>query len=122
MTENIKKLLEIISSDEEAVKTMNALPTMEDVIAFAKEKGVTLTEADFQKPEGELNEDELEAVAGGKECWCSFGGGGTADEYYYYRGLSSPHQSTCACVVAGVGKKNWGTDIRCACAFFGAGD
>lgn len=50
--------------------------TKDELIALAKELGIALTEADFEKPDGELNDDELDTVAGGKVCVFVVGGGG----------------------------------------------
>ena len=138
MTENMKKYLELISGDEEAMKNLNEQEpssiqeAKERIIADAAEKGITLTEEDFAET-GELSEDELEAVAGGKECVCVIGGGGTATLEIY--------EDTCACVLAGAGRgygyvSNWETNLsgdkeldkvltgmeRCVCAVGGYGD
>ena len=138
MTENMKKYLELISGDEEAMKNLNEQEpssiqeAKERIIADAAEKGITLTEEDFAET-GELSEDELEAVAGGKECVCVIGGGGTA--------TSSVYEDTCACVIGGAGSgygyvTKWVTDssgkrelieeragmVRCTCPVAGYGD
>ena len=103
MTENMKRYLELISTDEAARKQLNEQEpssiqeAKERVIADAAEKGITLTEEDFDETAetGELTEDELEAVAGGAACYCAIGGGGTA---------THATEKTCACVVGGVGE------------------
>lgn len=64
MTENIKKLLELVSNNEELKNKLNNAPR-EEFIAIAKEQGITLTEADFEAGNGELSEDELDTVTGG---------------------------------------------------------
>ncbi len=130
MTENMKKYLELISKDEKAQKKLNEQEpasiqeAKEKIIKDAAEKGITLTEEDFAETAdiGELSEDELEAVAGGKECLCVFGGGGTA---------SHKPEKTCACVMAGIGEGQtikWIGDIcephniyRCSCGIYGSG-
>jgi len=71
MTENMQKFLELVKQDEEMTVRLAALreaepgEAMEQVIGLAKEKGLTLTAADFAAPEGELGDDDLEDVAGG---------------------------------------------------------
>ena len=103
MTENMKKYQELITSDEEAQKKLNeqAAESIQEakrnIIADAAEKGITLTEEDFADTAdtGELSEDELEAVAGGKQCYCVLGGGGTA---------THSTEKTCACVLGGSGE------------------
>ncbi len=67
MTENIKKLLELASTNED-LKTKLTNVSKDDFIAIAKENGIELTDADFEAPQGEISDDELNAVAGGG-CW-----------------------------------------------------
>ena len=141
MTENMKKYLELISKNDETQKKLNEQEpssiqeAKERIIADAAEKGITLTEEDFAETAetGELSEDELEAVAGGKACYCVVGGGGTA--------TSSAYEDTCACVIGGAGSgygyvTKWVTDSsvnrerieertgmsRCVCTVGGYGD
>lgn len=113
----MNELLKLIESNPELkakVEALNQDPkaTAADFIALAKEYGVEITEADFQSTpaEGELSDDELEAVAGGKECYCAIGGGGTGDDYV----------GTCACVALGFGDDQGG-GFRCTCAAAGFG-
>ena len=75
------------------------------------EKNV-LTEADLAKPARELNDDDLDTVAGGGDvsCACAMGGGGTKDS----------NDKTCACVLAGVGY-DVNKSERCLCGFAGYG-
>lgn len=63
MTENMKKLLEIVSASKELSAKVSGMDN-EDIIVLAKELGVALTEADFVKT-CELSDDELDAVVGG---------------------------------------------------------
>ena len=110
MTENLKKFLEAVSANKELAEKMSKA-TKEELIAIAKEMGFELTEADFEKPAVQtLDDDELDAVAGGDPCFCAFGGGGEADA----------NDKTCACVIAGYGSTKKG-DSRCTCAVGGAG-
>ena len=60
--------------------------------------------------EKELSMDELDAVAGGKQCVCVLGGGGEADSW----------SKTCWCVGGGGGENNDGSP-RCACPLAGGG-
>lgn len=65
MTENIKKFAEIISKDEE-MKKRASKSSKEELIDFAKELGICLTDEDFEVSEqGEVSEDELAAAVGG---------------------------------------------------------
>ena len=113
MTDNMKNFLEEASKDQEFIEKLKKAKTPEAVIAMAKEKGFALTAEDLNKkaPSGELSDDELEAVAGGRRCACFLGGGGTAD----YK------EKTCACVAGGGGEWEDGR-CRCACVVFGSGD
>ena len=73
MSDNMKKFLELVSKDENLKQKMQSFNDMEPEkaiqagIALAKELGIELSEADFaeEKSGGELNNDELDAVAGG---------------------------------------------------------
>ena len=111
MTENMKKFLETVSKDAELCKKVSAM-NKDDLLALAKELGLALAEEDLIKPAQELEDDDLDTVAGGgSDCICFMGGGGTKDH----------DDKTCACVMAGVGYKKNG-DGRCVCAVNGFGD
>ena len=117
MTENMKKFLEEASKDKEYLEKVNKAETPEAVIALAAEKGFTLTAEDLKpdQPTGELNDDELDAVAGGKACGCFIGGGGEAGHY----------DAVCYCVSAGAGSA-WDDEndkevVRCFCVTAGGG-
>ena len=125
MTDNLKKFLEEASRDADLAEQINTTQTIDAVISLAREKGYELTENDLKKPVDSvrqlLDENELDAVAGGKECACVVGGGGEASNYYKSRDL------TCACVLTGVGYGADKTDadntpVRCVCVGAGAGD
>ena len=111
MTENMKKFLEAVSRDEALTAKVGSLGK-EELIALAKELGITLTEADFSEPSGELDDDELDAVAGGGDvsCACAMGGGGTKDN----------SDKACVCIVCGAGYTKSGRD-RCVCGLAGYG-
>ena len=122
MTENMKKFLEEASKDQSFIEKMNKAETPEAVIALAAEKGFALTAEDLkpEAPTGELSEDELDAVAGGKKCYCAIGGGGKA----------GGNDKVCACPAVGIGtgivqnvddpKHKYEVD-RCTCAVGGYG-
>ena len=105
MSENMKKFMELVSKDENLKQKLQSFNDMEPAdaiqagIALAKELGIELSEADFAKEEsnGELSDDELDAVAGGGGCGCALGGGGN-------------------------GTDKWGEEYDCGCAFYGYGD
>ncbi|MBE5781792.1 MAG: Nif11-like leader peptide family natural product precursor [Clostridiales bacterium] len=110
MTENMKKFLEAVSKNGELAAKVSTL-TKEDLLALAKELGIDLTEDDFAQ-KSELNDDDLEAVAGGwTDCFCIAGGGGKADE----------DGKACACVAFGGGQAKDGQN-RCLCIGAGSGD
>lgn len=113
MTENMKKFLETVSGSEDLARKANAM-TRGELLAFAKELGIELTEADFEAPTGKLSDDELENVAGGGECFCAVGGGGT----------KNGNNDTCGCVLYGMGvykKDGKVLDWRCECLAAGNG-
>ena len=121
MTENMKKFLEEASKDKEYLEKVNKAETPEAVIALAAEKGFTLTAEDLKpdQPSGKLNDDELDAVAGGKACACVMGGGGE----------EGTNDRVCFCVGAGSGNGyEWDANtnslqfvVRCFCALAGGG-
>lgn len=81
MNETIKKLFEEMNRDKEFAEKILSLKEIDEVIALAKEKEITLTAEDIEEANrliaestalarkqaegGELSEEELEAVAGG---------------------------------------------------------
>lgn len=113
MTENMKKFLETVSSNDELYGKFTSA-TREDLIAMAKALGIELTEADFDQ-KTELDDDELEAVAGGSWCVCAVGGSGTK---------SSDYGKSCTCILDGGGEysQKGGGGCRCACVGGGYGD
>ena len=112
MTENMKKFLEAVSKSDELYAKINTMDKAA-IIAAAKALGIDLTEADFAQ-NGEMDDDELEVVAGGEECGCAFVGGGNGN---------TNAEKTCYCV-AGGGElsKLAGGGCRCACVAAGYGD
>ena len=109
MSEKMKEFLEVVTGNDEMRSKFN-VATREEMIAMAKTLGVELTEADFEQKAAELDDDELDAVAGGGTCACVMGGGGTADN----------NDKTCVCVAFGEGEVKCGC-IRCFCAAGGGG-
>ena len=115
MTENMKKFVEAISGDKEFVEKLTQAKDAAAVIALAKEKGFILTEEDLQPASGiqEISDDEVEAVVGGKACYCVLGGGGEESK--------NKGERTCACFAYGEGLYDNG-NYRCGCAAYGQGD
>ena len=111
MTENMKKFLEEASKNKDLLEKARTL-SKEDLPALAKELGIALTEADLEASEGELSEKELSGVAGGGECWCVVGGGGTES--------GDGTDEVCACVALGFGTDNTNY-ARCNCYLGGYG-
>lgn len=112
MSENLKKFLETVSKNEELSAKVSSIGK-EELLALAKEMGVELTAEDLEKPAAEeLDDDDLDTVAGGSDvsCACAMGGGGTKDS----------NDKTCACVLAGVGYDDTKGE-RCLCGFAGYG-
>lgn len=91
----------------------------ERLVELAKKYEIKLTVEDFlNQNTGQLNDHDLDAVAGGGSCYCVVGGGGTAGQNN--KGIDE----TCACVLAGFGEgcSNGGGGFRCKCPMFGGGD
>ena len=98
-----------------AIATDSQTQMQEKMIEILKEYGVSFTAEDFKAPEGELSDDELNAVAGGGGCGCAVGGGGGGDELVCVcvlggsgsiPGCYDPSQGGCICAVAGAGATN----------------
>ena len=84
-----------------------------DVLTTSVKEKAGLTAEDLEKPAAEeLDDDDLDTVAGGSDvsCACAMGGGGTKDS----------NDKTCACVLAGVGYDDTKGE-RCLCGFAGYG-
>ena len=112
MTDNAKKFAEAVSKNEAMKKELEALGKNDvaAVIKIAAKHGFTLTEEDFKAADmNEMNEDELEAVAGGY-CVCSIAGGGTGNG------------KQCACVLGGIGESDSGRLCFCALGGYGHDD
>ena len=112
MTENMKKFMEALSAHPELnEKLENA--GKDEVFAIAKELGIELTDTDFEQQQGELSDDELDAVAGGGkgDCFCPVVGGGSK---------GNRNDKACACIYGGAGKEKDG-DVRCVCVLAGSG-
>ena len=109
MTENMKKFLEAVSKSKELGEKASTMDK-DALVAAAKELGIELTEADFTQPDGEMNADELETVAGGGICRCGVGGGGVR------KGDNNP----CGCAFYGIGMYEGGK-VRCECLIAGQG-
>ena len=114
MTENLKKFLEAVSQNEEERKVVSALKTNEEVIAYAKSNGFTLTEEDLEQSREELSDEELDAVAGGiyDTISCTDAGSGVWDN------------GACSCTGAGAGVEGLGYTPNgrgCGCSNGGYG-
>ena len=125
MRENMKKFLELIASNKEIEAKALACNELGEekgriaLIELAKENGIELTLADLEKKEeaasGELDDDELDAVAGGA-CGCAVAGGGKGID----EGNGKEYQ--CSCVLYGQGKEGRKSDINCTCYVAGGGN
>ena len=120
MTDNLKAFLEAVSQDKAFFEKLTKAKVPEAVIALATEKGFVLTTEDLtpEPASGEVSDDELDAVAGGKTCVCVAGGGGEA----------GTRDETCACVLGGAGLyvdihqgKVIAEHQRCFCVMGGGG-
>ncbi len=95
MTNKMKAFLEAVSKDKEIKEKLKVTNDKDEIIAIAKEFGLELTEADLiPQEDGELSENELNAVAGGGACACVVGGGGTAGDR---------EDDICYCALVGMG-------------------
>ena len=114
MKENVKRYLETASQDAEHLEKLKAARTAEQVVALAKEKGHDLSVEDLKADdERAVNDDELNAVAGGEACACGI----------YGLGKAGPVDLECQCAIGGGGqyRTNTGEAVRCICAVAGGG-
>lgn len=109
MKENLKNFLELASEDQQLAKALQNADK-EKVLRLAKERGILLTEKDFEEADAEISDEELDVVSGGNYCHCMLGGGGEGGY----------NQKTCACVGGGGGEFKDG-GARCACVAVGMG-
>ena len=111
MTENMQKFLTAVTQNDEMYGKINGA-AKDELIAMAKALGIELTEADFEQKPAELNDDELDAVAGGAACYCPMTGVGVA---------TTAKADSCGCVMGGGGQ--WSDkSCRCACVGYGQGE
>ncbi len=119
MNEKLKDFLKYASENEELAGKFQTIKDETDkgtvidfTVALAKEHGFELTADDFTHDE--MEDDELEAVAGGfKKCACVVGGGSKDDE----------DGKTCACAIFGSGYRKDDTEkARCVCYLGGYGN
>ena len=127
MSENLKKFLDLLGSDKELEAKALACNELGEekgrlaLIELAKECGIELTAADLEKQEEpasrELDDDELDAVAGGAmACLCSAGGGGGGIDDNDGKVIG------CACVAYGQGGDGRASDCNCLCMIVGVGE
>lgn len=122
MTENTRKILEEISSNEDWKEELKErLEGVKDaaknsvILAFVKEKGYEIAEEDLNTDGQELSLEELEQVTGGTGCGCvAWGEGGGCMSCL-----------SCSCVLAGSGFVDGAQTITsqggCVCVAGGAG-
>ncbi len=135
MNEKLKEFARYLSENKELADKLNSLQLTEEnykeeICKYAAENGYELKMEDFTPANCELDSEELKSVAGGGDCVCVLGGGGTADNIKgtqrdpsginpvtVYSEYDNP---ACGCVMYGQG--NYGSGgIRCSCMGAGAG-
>jgi len=112
VTERMKQFLQKASADAELAAKIGTMGR-EELIALGETLGVPLTAADLESLRvQELDDDDLDDVAGGGDvsCACALGGSGRKDA----------NDNTCACTMAGAGYVKGGRE-RCVCDFAGYG-
>ena len=125
MSENLKKFLSLIASNKELEAKALACNEMDEekgkqaLIELAKENGIEITLADFEKPAEpascELDDDELDAVAGGGGCGCAGAGGGAGTD------ANDGKTYGCGCALYGQGGDGNAKDSNCMCFVTGFG-
>ena len=129
--ERLKKFYEFISQDEairdEFVAKVRA-DAKETMIEFAAKHGYELTaeDLDVTAEDVKVSREELDAIAGGSECFCFAGGGGTGNGEVWEHNGKSYGSLTCACVLGGGGEGDAldgsGRECRCYCLAVGSGE
>ena len=127
MTDNARKLFELMTKDPKAREEFITCKEREKVLELAKKYGLELTGDDLgwngEPGQRDVDMDELSSIAGGKTCVCVVGGGGEK---------SHDHQQVCACPLVGLGfyehncgfhgiTGDWTSAIRCVCDLGGGG-
>ena len=115
VNENLRAFLEAAKDDPELCERLTKMAAGE-LVAAAKEKGIDLTEEDLTPPAGELDDAELNSIAGGKKSGCFISG-------YDTNGHDSVDGKayTCFCLAYGQGgDERWG-DANCFCVIGGQG-
>lgn len=127
MNTKAKEFITAVMKDEALKAKVDSFPTPKDeaerqaiteekIIPFAKTLGYDLTLEDFTgSANGELDDNELDAVAGAGACACVFGGGGGGTD------SRDGHTYGCACVLYGQGGDGTFEDANCWCPMSGAG-
>ena len=70
--EQLNAFLEKVKSDTELQKKLEAAADSDAVLAIAKEAGFAISSDDWNKAQSEIEDAELEDVAGGSGgCYCS---------------------------------------------------
>ena len=147
MEDKMKRFLEEMSKNKEMVKKVEIInekhsDTEENASALAElanEMGITITKEELlnvtsQYDSGEMSDEELEQVSGGKmvdhyypranvynmvcDCLCVFAGGGTSDD----------NQKSCGCMIGGggefteLGKSRYHDTAPLVCVIAGVGN
>lgn len=122
MTENetLQKEIEALNKEfEGAVMDSKEMrqKVADQLSHIAQKYGIQLTAEDIlNENAGQLSDDDLDAVAGGTECYCVIGGGGEGGK------SSKGTDEICGCVLAGFGNDSINEgDFRCVCALYGSG-
>lgn len=113
MNEKVKAFFEAAQADPDLREKLSKM-TADEIVIAAREKGIELSEEDLKPAPGELDEGELNNVAGGG-CGCfgpGGGGGRDRDDHNIYG---------CACVVYGQGGDGRASDVNCLCIIGGSG-
>ena len=121
------RILELASGNEELAKRIEEAKSFEELAQLLNENGLDVTAEQLQAAlssdaDSELSEDELNAVAGGDNCFCFAGGGGGSGEHQnVHHRESKAKEDTCVCVLFGLSSSETYV-FRCFCVFAGSGD
>ena len=71
--DQFKAFMEAVKADAGLQEQLKSARDVDAVVAFAKEVGFVISSDELQPAQAEISEEELESVAGGKNChWILF--------------------------------------------------
>lgn len=67
-----RDFIELVRADQDLASRLNAAASAEERLSIAEEAGYHFTEEEFTAARSRIPDGELETVAGGRECNCTW--------------------------------------------------